>query len=91
MGKYRKLSHVVYQCNYHIVWVPKYRFQLLTVGAMWHTKKSDRKPKSSTDETMISSRVNPPQKPPPLVVVVYACRAGTLSRRVKVPLPTRWR
>jgi putative transposase len=30
MGKYRKLSHVVYQCTYHIVWVPKYRFRVLT-------------------------------------------------------------
>ena len=29
-GKYRKLTHVVYQCNYHIVWVPKYRFRILT-------------------------------------------------------------
>jgi putative transposase len=29
MGKYRKLSHVVYQCNYHIVFVPKYRFRIL--------------------------------------------------------------
>ena len=36
MGKYRKLTHVVYQCNYHIVWVPKYRFRILTgaVGEM---------------------------------------------------------
>lgn len=30
MGKYRKLSHVVYQCNYHLVWVPKYRYRVLT-------------------------------------------------------------
>jgi putative transposase len=30
MGKYRKLSHVVYRCEYHIVWVPKYRFRILT-------------------------------------------------------------
>ena len=29
MGKYRKLSHVVYHCNYHIVWVPKYRYRVL--------------------------------------------------------------
>jgi putative transposase len=29
-GKYRKLSHVVYQCTYHIVFVPKYRFRVLT-------------------------------------------------------------
>lgn len=28
--KYRKLSHVVYKCDYHIVFVPKYRFRILT-------------------------------------------------------------
>ena len=30
MGKYRKLSHVVFQCTYHIVWVPKYRYRVLS-------------------------------------------------------------
>jgi len=30
MGKYRKQSHVVYKCDYHIVWVPKYRFRVLS-------------------------------------------------------------
>lgn len=30
MSKYKKLSHVVYKCDYHIVWVPKYRFRVLT-------------------------------------------------------------
>jgi putative transposase len=30
MGKYRKLTHVVYKCDYHIVFVPKYRFRILT-------------------------------------------------------------
>ena len=29
MGKYKKLSHVVYKCEYHIVWVPKYRLRIL--------------------------------------------------------------
>ena len=29
MSKYRKLSHVVYKCDYHIVWVPKYRHRIL--------------------------------------------------------------
>ena len=29
-GKYRKLSHVVYLCNYHIVFVPEYRHRVLT-------------------------------------------------------------
>ena len=30
MSKYKKLSHVVYKCEYQIVWVPKYRFRILT-------------------------------------------------------------
>ena len=29
MGKYRKLSHAIYYCKYHIVWVPKYRYRIL--------------------------------------------------------------
>ncbi len=30
MTMYRKLSHVVYRCAYHIVFVPKYWFRVLT-------------------------------------------------------------
>ena len=29
MGKYKKLSHAIYYCKYHIVWVPKYRYRVL--------------------------------------------------------------
>ncbi|HHJ09545.1 MAG TPA: IS200/IS605 family transposase [Bacteroidetes bacterium] len=29
MARYRKQSHVVYHCNYHIVWVSKYRFRIM--------------------------------------------------------------
>lgn len=29
MTKYRKSSHVVFKCDYHIVWVPKYRVRIL--------------------------------------------------------------
>ena len=29
MSKWKKLSHVLYQCKYHIVWTPKYRFRIL--------------------------------------------------------------
>ena len=29
MSKYKKLSHVIYKCEYHIVWVPKYRLRIL--------------------------------------------------------------
>ena len=30
MGKYRKLTHVFYKCEYHFVFVPKYRYKILT-------------------------------------------------------------
>lgn len=29
MSKYRKLTHVYYKCDYHIVFTPMYRFQIL--------------------------------------------------------------
>ena len=29
MSKYKKLSDVIYKCDYHIVWVPKYRLRIL--------------------------------------------------------------
>jgi putative transposase len=30
MSKYKKQSHVVWKCDYPIVWTPKYRFRVLT-------------------------------------------------------------
>ena len=32
MAKWKKSAHVVYQCSYHIVWCPKYRFRILKGG-----------------------------------------------------------
>jgi putative transposase len=29
MAKGKKLSHTIYQCKYHIVWCPKYRYRIL--------------------------------------------------------------
>jgi len=29
MTKWKKLSHTIYQCKYHIVWCPKYRYRRL--------------------------------------------------------------
>lgn len=40
MPKYRKLTHVVYQCDYHIVWAPKYRYRVL-IGAVKGMVKKD--------------------------------------------------
>ena len=29
MSRYQSLSHAIWYCNYHIVWVPKYRYRIL--------------------------------------------------------------
>ena len=29
MSEFKKASHVIYQCKYHIVWCPKYRYRIL--------------------------------------------------------------
>jgi putative transposase len=29
MAKWKKAAHVVYQCSYHLVWAPKYRYRIL--------------------------------------------------------------
>ncbi|SDU66181.1 IS200/IS605 family transposase [Desulfobacula phenolica] len=30
MSRFRKLSHTIWHCQYHIVFVPKYRLRILT-------------------------------------------------------------
>ena len=30
MSRFEKLSHVIWHCQYHIVWVPEYRYRVLT-------------------------------------------------------------
>jgi putative transposase len=30
MSRFRKLAQTIWYCQYHIVWVPKYRFRVLT-------------------------------------------------------------
>ena len=32
VSRFHKLSHTIWHCQYHIVWVPKYRFRILTGG-----------------------------------------------------------
>ena len=30
MSRFRKLSHAIWHCQYHILWTPKYRLRILT-------------------------------------------------------------
>ena len=42
MSRFNKLSHVLWCCQYHIVWVPKYRYRVLTDKVGFEVSKSIR-------------------------------------------------
>ena len=42
MAKSKKLAHVVYQCAYHIVWCPKYRYWVLRGNVAKFVEKNIR-------------------------------------------------
>ena len=42
MSRFSKLSHVIWHCEYHIVWVPKYRYRILKGKIAFELNKSIR-------------------------------------------------
>lgn len=30
MGRFKKLSHTIYECKFHVTWIPKYRYRVMT-------------------------------------------------------------
>ncbi len=40
MSRFKRLSHVIWCCKYHIVWVPKYRYRLLKGEVAAELKKT---------------------------------------------------
>ena len=40
MSRFSKLSHVIWHCQYHIVWVPKYRYRVLRNAIKEEVRKS---------------------------------------------------
>ena len=42
MSRFEKLSHVIWHCQYHIVWVPKYRYRILQGKVGFEVGKSVR-------------------------------------------------
>jgi putative transposase len=41
-GKVEKAAHVVYQCSYHLVWTPKYRYRILQGNIKEYVEKKIR-------------------------------------------------
>ncbi|WP_461257124.1 IS200/IS605 family transposase [Treponema sp. R80B11-R83G3] len=42
MAKWKKAAHIVYQCSYHLVWTPKYRYRILQGEIKEHMEKKIR-------------------------------------------------
>lgn len=42
MSRFTKSSHVLWHCQYHIVWVPKYRYRVLTGKVVREVDKTIR-------------------------------------------------
>jgi putative transposase len=42
MAKWKKAAHVVYQCSYHLVWTPKYRYRILQGDIKEYAEKKIR-------------------------------------------------
>ncbi len=42
MSRFSKLSHVLWHCQYHLVWVPKYRYRVLNGKVAYEIGKSLR-------------------------------------------------
>ncbi|HDH11898.1 MAG TPA: IS200/IS605 family transposase, partial [Nitrospirae bacterium] len=39
MSRFKKLSHTMYECKYHIVFCPKYRYRILKGEIAGYTKQ----------------------------------------------------
>ena len=42
MSRFQKLSHTIWHCKYHLVWVPKYRFRILKGRLKEHVEECVR-------------------------------------------------
>ena len=41
--RFRKLSHTIYECKYHLIFCPKYRYRVLTDEVREYTRESIKK------------------------------------------------
>lgn len=58
MNPYRKTSHVVYECNYHIVWVTKYRFAVLTGVVSLRARELIRQIAAANEVSILSGAIS---------------------------------
>ena len=57
-GRYRKTSHVIYECKYHICWLPKYRYPILTGKVALRVRELIRQIAAANEVEIISGAVS---------------------------------
>jgi len=43
MGRWKKLSHTSYECKYHLVWIPKYRYRVMDGQVRYYVRDALRR------------------------------------------------
>ena len=43
MSRFKKLSHTIYESKYHLVWIPKYRFRIMTGTIRYYIRDKIRR------------------------------------------------
>lgn len=56
-SRYRKGSHTLYECKYHIAWITKYRYPVLTGQVALRTRELIRQISMSNEVEIISGNV----------------------------------
>jgi putative transposase len=57
-GRYRKSSHVIYECKYHVCWLPKYRYPILTGQVALRLRELVRQIAAANEVEIISGAVS---------------------------------
>jgi putative transposase len=57
-GRYRKTSHVIYECKYHICWLSKYRYPILTGSVALRVRELIRQIAAANEVEIISGAVS---------------------------------
>ena len=57
MTNYRKGSHTIFQCTYHLVWIPKYRYPILTGQVALRLRELVRQIAGANEVNILSGNV----------------------------------
>ena len=94
MSRFRKLSQTIWHCQYHVVWVPKYRFRILTGKVASETEACVRAFTEQLGCELVELNIQPDHVhllvliPPKISVSGYV---GTVKGRTAIRIFNRFR